>query len=185
MSKSVSLNKPKLSVGVQVLATLIAIAAAFVLPQLFHYIGRVSGVGKSLGVMFCPMHFPVILVGILAGPFAGAATGLLSPLVNSLITGMPAGLSLPLMMVELFGYGLAAGLLRNVRMDCVFKVFIAQIAGRVLRNIAVIIAIYAFGQKTPMFKIWRDVPGAGIGLAMQLVMIPLIVMLVDRHSEKK
>ena len=51
---------PKLSLGTKTAATLLAIVAAVVLPQLFHIIGAVSGQGTMLGVAFLPMHLPVL-----------------------------------------------------------------------------------------------------------------------------
>ena len=49
---------PKLSLTTKAAATLLAIAAAVALPQLFHVIGAVSGQGTALGVAFLPMHLP-------------------------------------------------------------------------------------------------------------------------------
>ena len=66
---------PKLSLGTKTAATLLAIVAAVVLPQLFHVIGAVSGQGTMLGVAFLPMHLPIIFVGLIAGPAVGAIAG--------------------------------------------------------------------------------------------------------------
>lgn len=185
MTSTLSINKPKVSIGVQAIATVIAVITAVALPQLFHVLGKMSGLGKGLGVAFCPMHLPVILVGLLAGPFAGAITGALSPVISSLLTGMPSGPSLPLMVVELFAYGLVAGLLRNVRMPSIVKVLIVQIAGRATRMLAVIIALQFFGlnpEKFPVMGIWLSVPKTIIGIILQLTLIPLIVFWV-RHLD--
>lgn len=62
--------KPRLSVKVQTLATIAAIIGAVVVPQIFHTLGAVSGLGTALGETFLPMHLPIILVGLLAGPYA-------------------------------------------------------------------------------------------------------------------
>ena len=105
--------KPKLSVKTQTLATIVAIVAAVVLPQLFHLMGAVSGLGTALGETFLPMHLPIILAGLLAGPYVGAIAGVLSPLISFALTGMPTAAMLPFMMIELFVYGLTSGLLRN------------------------------------------------------------------------
>ena len=79
----------KLSVKRQVFATIGAIAAAVVLPQLFHVVGMVSNMGTALGETFLPMHLPILLVGLIAGPYAGAIAGLLSPLVSFGLTALP------------------------------------------------------------------------------------------------
>ena len=95
---------PKLSLGTKTAATLLAIVAAVVLPQLFHVIGAVSGQGTMLGVAFLPMHLPIIFVGLIAGPAVGAIAGAAAPLVSFLLSGMPMLAMLPLMMVELCAY---------------------------------------------------------------------------------
>ena len=64
---TLTMSKPKLSVKVQTLATVTAIVAAVAVPQLFHVMGAVSGLGTSLGETFLPMHLPIIIVGLLAG----------------------------------------------------------------------------------------------------------------------
>ena len=91
---------PKLSLGTKTAATLLAIVAAVVLPQLFHVIGAVSGQGTMLGVAFLPMHLPIIFVGLIAGPAVGAIAGAAAPLVSFLLSGMPMLAMLPLMNVE-------------------------------------------------------------------------------------
>lgn len=93
--------KPRLSVKAQTLAAILAIAGAVALPQLFHVMGAVSGLGTKLGETFLPMHLTIFLAGFLAGPCAGAAAGLLAPLVNFALTGMPTSAMLPFMMIEL------------------------------------------------------------------------------------
>ena len=117
-----TIEKPRLSVKVQTLAMFAAVAAAVAFPQLLHITGKMLGVGNSLGEMFLPMHLPILLVGLLAGSYAGAAAGLLAPIFSFALSGMPAMAVLPLMMVELFFYGLCTGLLRNVKMPVVLKV---------------------------------------------------------------
>ena len=88
---------PKLSLGTKTAATLLAIVAAVVLPQLFHVIGAVSGQGTMLGVAFLPMHLPIIFVGLIAGPAVGAIAGAAAPLVSFLLSGMPLNMPTTLM----------------------------------------------------------------------------------------
>ena len=49
---------------------------------------------------------------------------------------------LPFMMLELCVYGLAAGLLRNVKLPVVMKVLFAQIAGRIIKASAIFLVIF-------------------------------------------
>lgn len=177
---SITLQKPKLSVKVQSLAAISAVAAAVALPQLFHAMGAVSGLGTALGEIFLPMHLPVILVGLLAGPYAGAVAGLLSPLCSFALSGMPYFAMLPFMMIELFVYGLAAGLLRNIKLPDAAKVLAAQIAGRAVRAVAILISVYGFGNGTVgAAVIWKSIPAGIFGIVLQLVLIPLIVYRVE------
>ena len=157
---------PKLSLSIKAAATVLAIVAAVALPQLFHVIGAVSGQGTMLGVAFLPMHLPIIFVGLIAGPAAGAIAGAAAPLASFLLSGMPMLAMLPLMMVELFAYGLVAGLLREVKLPSLVKVVIVQLAGRVVLTAATAIAVFAFGSSTTVAATWTCDLAAGLpGLA--------------------
>ena len=164
---------PKLSLGTKTAATLLAIVAAVVLPQLFH-VGAVSGQGTMLGVAFLPMHLPIIFVGLIAGPAVGAIAGAAAPLVSFLLSGMPMLAMLPLMMAELCAYGLVAGLLRGIKLPSLAKVVIAQLAGRVVLTAATAIAVFAFGSSKAIAATWTSDLAAGLpGLALQWALIPL------------
>ena len=165
---------PKLSLGTKTAATLLAIVAAVVLPQLFHVIGAVSGQGTMLGVAFLPMHLPIIFVGLIAGPAVGAIAGAAAPLVSFLLSGMPMLAMLPRMTAELCAYGLVAGLLRGIKLPSLAKVVIAQLAGRVVLTAATAIAVFAFGSSKAIAATWtRDLAAGLPGLALQWALIPL------------
>ena len=165
---------PKLSLSIKAAATVLAIGAAVALPQLFHVIGAVSGQGTMLGVAFLPMHLPIIFVGLIAGPAAGAIAGAAAPLASFLLSGMPMLAMLPLMMVELFAYGLVAGLLREVKLPSLVMVVIVQLAGRVVLTAATAIAVFAFGSSKTVAATWTSDLAAGLpGLALQWALIPL------------
>jgi hypothetical protein len=176
--------KPKLSVKTQTLATSGAIVGAVVLPQLFHVMGAMSGLGTALGETFLPMHLPVILVGLLAGPYAGAVSGLLSPLVSFALTGMPTAAMLPFMMIELCCYGLFSGLLRNVNIPTIVKVLLTQIGGRAVRAVAILFATYVLGStKIPVSIIWTSIVAGIFGIVLQWALLPLIVYRVENVSQ--
>lgn len=178
------LKNNKISISTQAFATLMAIIGAIAVPQLFHLIGRFTGLGTSLGGAFLPMHLPIILVGLLAGPYAGAIAGVLSPLVSYLLTGMPYLGSLPFMMVEVCFYGLSAGLLRTAKAPVIGKVVISQVAGRVFRAVAVIIAVYGFSsQATSLASLVKSIPEGIMGLALQWLTLPLIVKYVESRRK--
>lgn len=175
-----SAGKTRLSVKVQTMATVAAIVGAVAVPQLFHALGAVSGLGTSLGETFLPMHLPIILVGLLAGPYAGAIAGLLGPLASFAISGMPGAVMLPFMMIELCAYGLLSGLLRNIKMPTIVKVLAVQIGGRAVRAAAILLAVYAFGNESiRVATIWTSIGVGLFGLALQWAFIPLIVYRVE------
>lgn len=179
-------SKQKLSIKAQTLYTVAAIAAAVAVPQLFHAVGALSGAGTLPGETFLPMHLPIILVGLLAGPYAGAVAGLLGPLMSFALSGMPTAAMLPFMMLELCGYGLAAGLLRNVKMPSIAKVLIAQVGGRAIRAIAVLVAVYALGNSNiGVASIWKSIAVGLPGLVLQWSLLPLIAYRVDNIKKNE
>lgn len=181
-----TIEKPRLSVKVQTIATILAIAGAVAVPQLFHLLGAVSGLGTALGETFLPMHLPIILVGLLAGPYAGAISGLFGPLMSFALSGMPGAVMLPFMMIELCVYGLSAGLLRNVKIPTIGKVLAVQVAGRVIRAAAILIAVYAFGNDSiKVAAIWNSISAGIFGLVLQWALLPLIIYRVENIKNNK
>ena len=93
---------------------------------------------------------------------------------------MPLARMLPLMVVELFGYGLAAGFLRNIRLNNFVKVFITMIFGRVLRFLACLFMFYALSKtEIGIFEIWQSIPKCLLGIILQLILIPLLLNKFD------
>lgn len=179
------LTKPKLSIKVQTIAAVSAIIGAVAIPQLFHLLGAVSGLGTALGETFLPMHLPIILVGLLVGPYAGAAAGLLGPLASFALTGMPNAMMLPIMMVELCAYGIIAGLMRNVNLANIVKLLIVQLGGRIIRAGAVLIAVYAFGSAVPIKTIWMSSVIGIFGIVLQWALLPLIVYRIENRAKNE
>lgn len=178
-------TKPKVSVKVQTLATVGALAAAVALPQVFHAVGAVSGLGTALGETFLPMHLPILLVGLTAGPAAGAISGVLAPLVSFALSGMPTAAMLPFMMIELLCYGLFAGLMRTARIPSLGKVVLAQIGGRAVRAAAILIAFYGLGSTAiPVAIIWRSIATRLPGLLLQWALLPLLLYWIENRSHK-
>lgn len=175
-----TIEKPRLSMKVQTLATLAAIVGAVVVPQFFHLLGAASGLGTALGETFLPMHLPIILVGLLAGPYAGAISGILGSVASFALSGMPGLAMLPFMMLELGEYGLVAGLLRNVKLPVIMKVVTVQIAGRAVRAAAILISVYALGNESiAVASIWTSIITGIFGLCLQWALLPLAVYRIE------
>lgn len=176
MTSSIIIKKPALSIKKQILAIILAETFAVLLPQLCHLIGSLTGTGIMIGTVLSPMHFPIIFVGLVAGPVVGAISGFFAPIVSFALTGMPLANMLPLMVVELLGYGLTAGILRNFNLNNVAKVFITMVFGRVLRFFAALALVYIFGKtEINSFEIWQSIPNCLPGIILQLVLIPFIL----------
>jgi hypothetical protein len=170
-----SIAKKKLSVKSQTIGAIVAIFSAVILPRIIHILGTATGLGTSLGEMLLPMHLPIILAGLLAGPFAAGTAGLLSPLISFAMTGMPTSAMLPFMIIELAVYGVCAGMLKDAKISDISKVFIAQLAGRIIRGAAILIGFYGMGTAVRPEIIFTSVKIGIAGIILQLVIIPLAV----------
>lgn len=181
MNNTLIMNKTSLKM--QTISAAAAVVAAVALPQLFHMLGAVSGLGTALGETFLPMHLPVLLAGLLAGPLAGMLAGALSPLVSFTLSGMPGIAMLPLIMIELAGYGLIAGMLCNVKLPMFGKLLLTQIAGRAIRAAAILIAVYGMGiQSVSAAVIWNSVITGLPGILLQWSLIPLMLFWIENRK---
>ena len=181
------MSRERISVSRAILYGIIGMAAAVALPQLLHVFGAVTGLGTFPGETYLPMHLPVLMTGFLAGPLAGMLCGLTAPAVSTALTGMPAPMMMPFMMVELAVYGLSSGLLKPVGGDgnyMVLKTLGAQVAGRAVKAVAILIAFYGLGMTmiAPV-SVWMSVLAGIPGIIIQLVAVPVIVRLVKKAEK--
>ena len=178
--------KARKTVKGKLILTVASIVGSVALPHLVHVMGRLAGVGTALGELLLPMHFFVLLAGLLAGPAVGMVTGACAPLISCLLSGMPREAVLPFMMIELIGYGLVAGLLSEVKIHSFFKLFIAQIAGRVLRATAVIVAVYGFHSESVKLASISNMIVAGLlGIFLQWCILPLILYRLNISEDRE
>ena len=73
----------KLTVLNKSIITALCVALCVVLPMALHAIPKG-------GVLFSPMHLPVLLCGLVCGAPFGLICGVLGPFVSSILTSMPA-----------------------------------------------------------------------------------------------
>ncbi len=169
-------------------ASVLALISAVALPQLFHLLGMVSDLGSKLGETFLPMHIAIFFAAFFAGPWAAGFAGAASPVMSFALTTligepMPALAMLPFMTVELASYGIAAGLLQKTKLPCILSLLLAQIAGRGVRAVAILLGAYCFGSPVAVSVIWTSVLAGLPGLILQWVLIPAIVSCVEhRHA---
>lgn len=153
--------------------TAVCIALCVVLPQAFHAI-------PNAGVVYSPIHIPVLLCGLICGPYFGMLCGMAGPLLSALFTGMPAAAILPQMMIECAVYGFTAGLMiklvstKRIYADLYISLAAAMLSGRIAAGIAKAL-FFARGEFT--ISAWAvtyfitSLPGAII----QLILIPFVV----------
>lgn len=177
---------PRLSFGAQTLAMLGALVSAVALPQLFHLVGALSGLGTALGATFLPMHMPIILVGFLAGPYAGAVAGALAPIVSFALSGMPTLAMLPLMIGELAAYGFFAGLLRNTKLPSFFKLLFVQLLGRAVRAaVTLVVVLTVSGTSITLSSVYTSILSGLPGILLQWATLPLLLFFVQSKLNGK
>lgn len=160
------------------LFTAVCIALCVVLPMAFHAI-------PNGGVLFSPMHLPVLLCGILTSWPFGLLCGIAGPLLSSLFTGMPGAPMLPQMMVELGSYGFMAGLMiRVIRTDkssanVIISLLIAMLFGRIVAGCA---RAFIFARGSYSLPMWISSYFISCfpAIVMQLILIPLIYVALKK-----
>lgn len=156
------------------------LAVALTLPFL-------TGQIPEIGAMLCPMHLPVLLCGFFCGAPWGLAVGLIAPLLRSMLFGMPPMFPTGLAMAfELAAYGAISGLLYarlpKTKWSVYTALVTAMVVGRLVwgavRFLMVGLDITAFGLQA----FWAGaVTGAIPGILLQLVLIPILVLALDKQ----
>ncbi|MBR1481929.1 MAG: hypothetical protein IJ598_03055 [Ruminococcus sp.] len=154
------------------------IALAVALPQIVHI-----ALGQPGGVQLLPMYLPVLIGGCLLGWRWALAVGVLSPVVSFALTSlmgnpMPALPRLPFMMAELAVFAVVSGLFSKLisknGLWAFPAVFAAQLSGR-----AVFLGLVAVFQSVAPFTaemIWSQILAGWLGLAIQLIVVPLLII---------
>lgn len=155
------------------------LAIAMVLPF-------VTGQIPEIGSMLCPMHIPALLCGFICGWPWGLAVGFIAPLLRSVLFGMPAMFpSAVAMAFELAVYGGTAGLLYRIlprKKGVTYAVLIlSMIAGRIVWGaVRVILAGLSGSSFSWAMFIAGAITNAIPGIIMQLVLIPVLVIAMDK-----
>lgn len=168
----------RLKITVKSLISAGIIALAVVLPQLVHLVA-----GAQSGVRWLPMYLPVLIGGCLLGWAWGLGIGVLSPLVSFLITSafgepMPALARLPFMMAELAVFASVCGLFSKKIAENAWMAFPAVLLAQVAGRSAFMLLVLIFQSVTPFAPaaIWEQIQAGLLGLFLQAVVVPFIVM---------
>ncbi len=155
------------------------LALAYVLP---FFTGQI----RQIGAMLCPMHIPVILCGYICGAPWGFIVGAVAPLLRSLTLGMPHLFpSAFAMAFELATYGLMAGVLYRAlprkKINIYVSLVLSMITGRLVWGAVQFCCMGLDATKFPFSKFWAgSVANALPGIAVQLILIPIIIALLEK-----
>lgn len=161
----------------------IFLALALVLPFL-------TGQIQQIGNMLCPMHIPVLLCGFFCGPWYALAVGFIAPILRFFIFGMPPLMPIGIAMsFELATYGLVSGLLYKAlpkKKPFIYVSLIgAMLLGRVVWGV-VRVVLYGLGKSE--FGWAAFMSGAFLnaipGIIIQLILIPILVMALEKYTDK-
>ncbi len=160
--------------------TAMLMAVGVVLP---FFTGQIPRIGN----MLLPMHIPIFLCGLLCGWKYGAAAGFILPLFRSVLFGMPVLFpTAAAMAFELMTYGLVAGWLyersRRQSVIALYRSLLpAMLAGRIVWGMVQMLFL-GLGQRAFTWEIFMA--GAFLnavpGIALQLVLIPLVMVALNR-----
>ena len=145
-----------------------------------------TGQIPQVGSMLCPMHIPVILCGFFCGGLWGLLVGAVAPILRSFLFGMPPLFPAAFcMMFELAVYGLVAGVLYRALPKKKWAVYgalvCAMVLGRVVWGLVMHFCIGGgFGMEAFLAG---AVTTALPGIVLQLVLIPVIVIAMEKYTE--
>ena len=154
------------------------IAVGLILPMIFHTV-------NLSGTIFSPMHLPVMLGGFLLGPAYGAAIGIITPVLSSILTGMPPLMPvMPMMALELLGYGFMSGLLFSKTKKIYLSLIVSIIFGRLCSMLAAfILSLTVAPQISPIPYVLSGIVNSFPAIIIQLVLIPILVKFMVTNKE--
>lgn len=162
------------------------LALCYILPN---FTGNIPVIGSSL----LPMHLPVFLCGFLCGPYWSALVGFIAPVSRSVFMTMPPmAVAIP-MGFEMAVYGFASGFLFHLcqkkQLPQVASIYTSLISAMVLGRVVYgcIKAAMTFGTADP-YSFSAFIAGtvtSGIpGIILQLVLVPTVVMAVEKYQKQ-
>lgn len=163
----------------KLMITALCVALGVIVPMAFHSI-------QNAGVVFCPMHIPILICALVCGWKYGLMCGVLAPILSSFITGMPAVGVLPFLTVEFAVYGVVAGLVmdkiktKNIYADLYISLIVAMLAGRVVSGLVKAIVL------TNGYSIATWLTASFVtclpGILIQMVLIPNLIMVLIKSN---
>lgn len=143
-----------------------------------------------IGNMLLPMHIPVLLCGLICGWKLGLSVGFILPLLRSALFLMPVMYPNAISMAfELAIYGGLSGAIYNKFTEkSIGKLYLSivptMLLGRIVWGVSKAILLNASGGSlTFKMFITGGFLNAIPGIALQLILIPIIVTLIQKNKE--
>lgn len=165
----------------KIVLTALFIALAYVLP---FFTGQIEYIGN----MLAPMHLPIILCGFVCGWKWGIGAGIVAPLLRSLTMGMPPIATAICMSFELATYGGVAGIVYDKLPKKTVNIYLSLIAAMIAGRISWGIAHFALAgfdiNEFGVSAFWAGAVTTALpGIIVQLVLIPLIVIVINKRKK--
>ena len=160
------------------------LAMALVLPFL-------TGQIPEVGSMLCPMHIPALLCGFFCGWPWGLMVGFVAPVLRSVTFSMPPMFPVAICMAfELATYGAVSGALYQKlpkkKSSIYVALLVAMVAGRLVWGAAQFVCLGLTGSSFTMSAFWAGAVASAIpGIIVQIILIPILVMALERHNPVK
>ena len=157
------------------------LAMALVLPFL-------TGQIPEVGSMLCPMHIPALLCGFFCGWPWGLMVGFVAPVLRSVTFGMPPMFPVAICMAfELATYGAVSGALYQKlpkkKSSIYVALLVAMVVGRLVWGAAQFVCLGLTGSSFTMSAFWAGAVASAIpGIIVQIILIPILVMALERHN---
>jgi hypothetical protein len=145
-------------------AALLTVAAALLLPLLFHLLPASGGV--PLGARLLPIFYAPFLAAIFFGPVVALVAALGAPTLNHLLTGRPASEMVGLLTLELL---LFVGLILVARARWPRSPIIAPAAYLLAHFLAG--AVLGLPWETSAASLYRALPGVAVLLALNVAVV--------------
>lgn len=173
-SKSVSKVKNLTIAGV-------CLALALLLPF-------VTGQIPSVGSMLCPMHIPVLLCAFFVSWKWALGVGFVAPILRFALFSMPPMPFGIAMAFELATYGFVSSVMYKVLPKKKWAIYVSLISAMVLGRVVWGAARMIIAGVTANPFTWQMFIGGALleaipGIAIQLILIPIIVMAVKKNNE--
>ena len=157
------------------------LALALVLPFL-------TGQIPEVGSMLCPMHIPALLCGFFCGWPWGVAVGVIAPVLRSVLFGMPPMFPVAICMsFELATYGAVSGWLYaklpKKKISIYGALLSAMVVGRLVWGAARFVCTGLDASAFGISAFWAGAVATAIpGIIVQIILIPLLVMALEKHN---